>query len=76
MERFASSDSSIAASLLHAYGVGSKVRLELRRTDNGEFLEAEISRDRHRNLGLAAGDALWVTPQQLRVFQAGEDVTI
>lgn len=76
VERFASSDSSIAASLLHAYGVGSKVRLELRRTDNGEFLEAEISRDRHRNLGLAAGDALWVTPQQLRVFQAGEDVTI
>ena len=76
VDRFASSDSSIPAKLLHAYALGPKVRLEMRRSDSLELLEAEISRDRHRNLGLAAGDKVWVTPKSLRLFRDGEEVAI
>jgi len=76
VDRFASSEASIPATLLHAYSLGSKVRLELRRIDTEEFLEAELTRDRYRNLGLAAGDKVFVTLQQLRVFRTGEEVTI
>ncbi|HNY31987.1 MAG TPA: sulfate ABC transporter ATP-binding protein [Fibrobacteria bacterium] len=76
VERFASSESSVAAVLTHAYALGPKVRLELRRTDNSAPMEAELSRDRYRNLGLVAGDPVWVTPTNLRVFSADEDVVI
>ena len=76
VDRYAASESSIPAVLLHAYALGPKVRLEMRRRDNHELMEAELTRDRHRNLGLAAGDPLWVTPRALRLFRAGEEVAI
>lgn len=76
VDRFASSEASIPAKLLHAYALGPKVRLELRRSDSHELMEAELSRDRHRNLGLAAGDNVWVTPKSLRLFRDGEEIAI
>jgi sulfate/thiosulfate transport system ATP-binding protein len=76
VDRYAASEAAIPATLLHAYALGPKVRLELRRKDNQELMEAELTRDRHRNLGLAAGDNLWVTPKSLRLFRDGEEVSI
>jgi sulfate transport system ATP-binding protein len=76
VDRYAPSESAIPAVLLHAYALGPKVRLELRRKDNHELMEAELTRDRHRNLGLAAGDNVWVTPKSLRLFRDGEEVAI
>ncbi len=76
VDRYPSSDSAIPALLLHAYALGPKVRVELRRMDNHELMEAELTRDRHRNLGLAAGDSVWVTPKSLRLFRDGEEVAI
>jgi sulfate transport system ATP-binding protein len=76
VERFPSSDQSLQALVVHASAVGSKVRVELRLQPDGTPLEAELSRERHRNLGLAAGDSVWVTPTTLRVFREGEQVSI
>jgi len=45
------------------------VRLELRRVDTGEFLEAELSRERSLELEVKVGDRLFVTPRRLRIFQ-------
>jgi len=49
---------------------GPVVRLELLRDDNGNSLDAEISRDRYRQLALAVGDKVDVTPRNLRTFPA------
>jgi sulfate transport system ATP-binding protein len=76
VDRYPASESAIPAVLLHAYALGPKVRLELRNKDSHELLEAELTRDRHRNLGLAAGDNVWVTPKSLRLFRDGEEVAI
>ena len=62
--------------LLHSYALGPKVRLEVRRLDNSELMEAELSRDRYRNLGLAAGDPVWITPRNLRIFKAEDEIAI
>jgi len=72
VDRYLISDQSVPAVLLHSYALGPKVRLELRRTDGGGLVEAEITRDRHRELSLVAGDAVWITPKHLRIF--GPDV--
>ena len=76
VDRFPSTDNSVPALVLHAYAVGPKVRVELRHRDSGQMIEAELTRDRHRNLGLAAGDPVWVTPKSLHVFQDGQEVAI
>jgi sulfate transport system ATP-binding protein len=76
VDRFRASEEAIDTVLLHSYALGPKVRLELRRRDNSQPMEAEITRDRYRNLGLAAGDQVWVTPRNLRVFRAEEEIAI
>ena len=76
LDRFRVSEQSLPARVVHAAAVGSKVRVELRLQPGGAPLEAELSRERHRNLGLAAGDSVWVTPTSLRVFREGELVSI
>ena len=48
------------------------VRLELRREDTGNSLDAEISRERFRELDLRVGDKVDVIARNLRVF-ADED---
>ena len=47
---------------------GPSVRLELEREDTGRALDAEISRERYRELELGIGDKVGVTPRNLRVF--------
>jgi sulfate transport system ATP-binding protein len=61
---------TIAATVRFIAAAGPSVRLELQRHDNGNALEAEISRERFLELALAIGDQVGVTPRNLRVFAA------
>ncbi len=61
-------DGAVVASIRHIASAGPVVRLELLRDDNGSSLDAEISRDRYRELALSVGDKVAVTPRNLRTF--------
>lgn len=50
--------------------VGSTVRLEVERTDTGDLLEAELTRDGYRNAGYREGEKVFVMPQNVRTFAA------
>ena len=58
----------IAATIRYVASTGPTVRLELERNDNGQMLEAEIPRDQYRELQLAVGDQVGVSPRNPRVF--------
>ncbi len=68
-----SSDSAVEATVRFVAHGGSSVRLELHREDTGHDLEAEISRERYRQLELAIGDKVAVTPTHIRRFAAGQE---
>jgi sulfate/thiosulfate transport system ATP-binding protein len=59
----------------HIHAVGPLVRLELRR-DDGETIEVALGRERFRELGLAPGDRVFVTPRKLAVFPDAPDYAI
>jgi sulfate transport system ATP-binding protein len=59
---------AVLAKVRHIAAAGPAVRLELLREDNGHSLEAEISQERHRQLGLSIGDTVGVTPRNVRTF--------
>jgi len=59
---------AVAASIRYIGSAGPVVRLELTRLDNGSLLDAEITRERYRELDLKIGDQVEVTPRNLRVF--------
>ena len=65
----AGESSAVAAKVLHIGWIGPVVRLELQREDTGQALEAEIPRDRYRQLDLKVGDRVDLTPRNLRVFE-------
>jgi sulfate transport system ATP-binding protein len=66
--REAADASAIPACLRHVYGVGPNVKLELQCTDGGTLLEAELARSEFNALDLKVGDAVFVSPRNLRVF--------
>jgi sulfate transport system ATP-binding protein len=66
--RHSGSHGAVAASVRYIGSAGPVVRLELTRLDNGSLLEAEITRERYRELDLKVGDQVDVTPRNLRVF--------
>src|SRR5580704_11655997 len=59
---------AVAATIRYIASAGPVVRLELKREDTGHALDAEITRERFRELGLSVGDKVGVTPRHLRVF--------
>jgi sulfate transport system ATP-binding protein len=66
---------AVIAVVRYIASAGPVVRLELRRQDNDATLEAEIPRERYRELGIAVGDLVGVTPRNLRSFgEAGDGV--
>lgn len=67
-------DVSAPADVLRVNAAGPAVRLELRRADTGDVLEAEMTRERSLELGVKTGDRLFVTPRRLRVFEQGPDL--
>lgn len=66
--------SAIRATVLHVYGVGPVVKLELQSSETGTLLEAEIGRRQFVELDLKLGDVVFVSPRNLRVF--AEDYSI
>lgn len=61
---------AISASIVRIQSVGPNIKLKLKRADTGEFLEAEIPRQRLRELELAIGESIFVKPRNVRVFIA------
>lgn len=53
-------------SYIHA--IGPLVRLELQRADQTELIEAELTQERFRELGLAQGEHVFIYPRNVRVF--------
>jgi sulfate transport system ATP-binding protein len=59
---------AMVATVRYIGAAGPVVRLELRREDTGHSLDAEISRERFRDLNLSVGDKVDVVARNLRVF--------
>lgn len=68
VDRSRTSAPAIEARVCHVRTFGPAVRLELQRHDTGEPIEAELTRDRFRELKLRAGETVFVTPRNMRVF--------
>ncbi len=54
--------------ILQIQAVGPNIKLRLRRIEGHDVLDAEITRDRQRELQLAVGEHIFVRPRQVRVF--------
>jgi sulfate transport system ATP-binding protein len=52
----------------HIHPIGPVVRLELRREDESELIEAELTRERFKELDLKNGEQVYVRPRNLRLF--------
>jgi len=61
---------AIRVQVLRIQAVGSNVKLSLKNLDSGQFLEAELTRERQRELDLKVGDPIFVKPRHARVFIA------
>lgn len=59
---------AVVATVRYIGAAGPVVRLELQREDTGNSLDAEISRERFRELNLSVGDKVDVIARNLRVF--------
>lgn len=59
---------AIVATVRYVGAAGPVVRLELWREDTGDSLDAEISRERYRELQVNVGDKVQVNARHLRVF--------
>jgi sulfate transport system ATP-binding protein len=44
------------------------VRLEMDRVEDGQLIEAEVSRHRFEELALSRGDKVYVSPRSARIF--------
>ncbi len=61
-------EGTIEAVLNHAVKIGSQVRLELARSDNGDLIEVELSRERYDQLTVVPGGRVFLKPRRLKVF--------
>ncbi|MFA7270600.1 MAG: TOBE-like domain-containing protein [Sterolibacterium sp.] len=55
--------------------VGSVVPMELERSGQAVPIEAEITRERLRELDLCEGEKVMVQPRSVRVFPAAPEIT-
>jgi sulfate/thiosulfate transport system ATP-binding protein len=62
----------LQARLSHVQGTGGLIRLQLERVDSRELIEAEVTREQFRSLGLEAADLVYLRPKAMRVFLEGE----
>ncbi|MBP1759401.1 MAG: sulfate transporter, ATP-binding protein [Firmicutes bacterium] len=58
----------IEAEILFIRAVGPIVNLELKRLDNGTYIEAEISKEVYKDLGLKEKQKVYLRPRDYRVF--------
>ncbi len=59
---------TMSAIVARIQNIGPVVRFDLKRTDTGETLEAEMSKERHQQLGFQVGERVAVKPHNLRLF--------
>ena len=69
------SNPKIEAFISYVHAIGPLVRLELQRADHSELIEAELTQERFRELGVAQGDKVFVYPRNVRVFVNEENTT-
>jgi sulfate transport system ATP-binding protein len=62
------SSEEIEAQIRFIQGAGAVARLELERIDTRELIDAELTRERYRELGLREGERVFVRPRNMRVF--------
>jgi sulfate transport system ATP-binding protein len=72
VERFPRDGQGIEGVILHLYPSGGIVRLELKRNDSGEIIEADIPLERFHEMKLKPGDTVYITPKNLRIFTTGD----
>ncbi|MCC6442778.1 MAG: sulfate ABC transporter ATP-binding protein [Armatimonadetes bacterium] len=68
IERHRDGAEAIEALVCHIHAIGPVVRLELKGRHTHEPIEVEMSKDRFNELGLTAGEHVFVSPKNLRVF--------
>jgi sulfate transport system ATP-binding protein len=61
-------EAAVSATVDHAVALGSVVRVELSRHDNGEVVEVEVPRDRYEGLQIAHGHVVYLAPRRARFF--------
>ena len=73
IERYAAGVDGLAVKLLRVHAIGPLAQLELERADNGQLIEAVLSKERYAALALRDGEMLVARPRSLHVFvdQAG-----
>jgi sulfate transport system ATP-binding protein len=59
---------SLSAIIVQIQAVGPNVKLRLKRSENEDVLEAEITREKQRELDLKTGETIFVKPRLVRVF--------
>jgi len=63
-----SNGAAFLAVIDYVHSIGPVVRLELRRDDETELIEAELPREQFQQLNLREGEQVYVRPRNLRVF--------
>jgi sulfate transport system ATP-binding protein len=68
IERVAKGQEFIPARILFIRAVGPVVHLELKREDNDDLVEVELSRARYQELALKSGEVVFVKPTDVKIF--------
>jgi len=68
IQREQDSSTAFCARIANIHPIGSIVRLELQRGEDKTLIEAELSRERFRELALKQGEHVWIKPRSVRVF--------
>ncbi len=61
-------DGALLATIAHIYAIGPLARIELTQPDGQPPMEAQVSADVIRELGLAVGQVVYVSPKRVKVF--------
>ena len=65
---------AIPAVVTHVLPIGPIVRVQISRSDTGEHLEAELSKEQYRKLNLTIGESIYANPFNIRYYS--EDYSI
>ena len=68
IEKEEADNETVAAKIMYIHIVGPIVQIELKREDNDEYLEAELTKEHYKDLEIQKGDIVYVRPKQLKVF--------
>lgn len=68
LSREPGSSPALEADIVHIQPVGPTVRIELKRCDTGEWVEAEISREQHRAMACKIGERVHIRPRRIKIF--------